>query len=635
MESMLHNIRRTTGSQPGGVDRRARWLASAFALVCMAPHARRLLHPSFFSDDVTRIAQLQTSSLQALLFQPFNEHIAPLFQLTSWTTWQLAGRHLPDAPLAFTVAALVPFALCLLLLHRVVLLEAGSSTTALAAVALFSLSAVPAEAYWWYSASSFTWALAWTLSTWLGMLGAVEPGVAPRVAGRGWAWAFASAAAAPAFSAIGLLAGPIGALRAIQAPHPPGRRVRGALVPLGGTFLYVGIASLFRFRSILAESVRQNGGLRDGLLCTLRAPVDVLLPGLLGLDNADRWLGWGPDLILAIVLLAGVAYRATRGAHRPLIVGGMACLLGGYLLTYCVRHVQDDHWLLEVSRYHLFPHCGLVLIVATCAGRWLVRFDGTSRSTLQAATGLALVLLLFQWSAMNHRANGYFFPDQAKTLEALERLDEICRRQRITRVQALAALDPIRPRWFPHDASALEMLADSVPEPGSPDVPIRGRLLDALSAADREALCGAMDASPYLARPGDLTGAEVVATSRLVRSFGAVPQGDGRWLARHRPSSLDFRWSVDGSPDALARAKFLSLQDIGAGDRVEIWWTWEGGGWSETRSIRLGPGSGAQRPADALRLDRLPHWSPARAGQVRVVVRSDRPVIVKAPRLLR
>src|SRR4051794_21425430 len=82
----------------------------------LVPYLGRLKHPSLYTDDVVRIAQLQTTPLPRLLFLPFNEHMAPLFQGLSWLTWHLAGGRLAWAPLAFTLVSYVPFVLSLVLL---------------------------------------------------------------------------------------------------------------------------------------------------------------------------------------------------------------------------------------------------------------------------------------------------------------------------------------------------------------------------------------------------------------------------------------------------------------------------------------------------------------------------------------
>ena len=44
--------------------------------------------------------------------------IAVFFDFISWTNWQLIGRDLPSAPLAYTIASLVPWVLVLVLLGR-------------------------------------------------------------------------------------------------------------------------------------------------------------------------------------------------------------------------------------------------------------------------------------------------------------------------------------------------------------------------------------------------------------------------------------------------------------------------------------------------------------------------------------
>ena len=87
-----------------------------------------------------------------------------------------------------------------------------------------------------------------------------------------------AALAAPACSAIGLLAGPVAALRAVQDSHRPGRRWACAvgLIPLAGTVVYLVIASQVRYFAILTHSVDRNLDIRTGSICTLRAPFDVL-----------------------------------------------------------------------------------------------------------------------------------------------------------------------------------------------------------------------------------------------------------------------------------------------------------------------------------------------------------------------
>ena len=553
----------------------------SFLAICLSPHFGRLSEPSLFSDDVTRVEHLQTMPLGNMLFRPFNEHVAPVFELVSWVTWQLAGRRLTHAPAAFTAAALVPFLLCLAALASLVRRESGSATAALAAVAVFSLSAVHIEAVWWYSASSFTWALLGTLIAWLCVLRSLGPKNQAHPAGaKGW-WVAAALAAlvAPACSAIGLLAGPVAALRAVQGSRGRGwrRACAAGLIPLTGTVLYLVLASQVRYHSILTQSVDRNLDIGTGLLCTLRAPIDVLASGLIGLENADRSLGGGLDLVLGALLLMSTFAWGLRSPLRPLLLGGLALILGGYGLTYSVRNFFGPHWLMEVQRYHLFPQLGFVLVLVGVSRPLLARFDARPRSALLVAMVLASLLLVAHRPMMRLRARAYRFPDQARTLKALERLNRLCREHRITREQALAALDPIRTRWFPHDSNALRMLATSVPTPGLADDRVRPTLLAALSLSEREALCGGMAASPYLRPASESSRADAKAVGRFLGALGECRVGPGdRFLARG-PAHLEFQMSDSAHQDSIADARMLCVPGFDPEGKLEVWWTGDGG----------------------------------------------------------
>lgn len=246
----------------------------AFAAICLGPHLHRLGHPSLFTDDVYRIGDLQTKPLKALLFRPFEEHMAPLFEVVSWVTWHSAGQRLVHAPLAFTLMSYVPFVLSLWMLGLLVHRELGSLGTALVAVAAYCLSSLHAEVVYWYSASSFSWALLFTLVTLLCL--------APKARQKGqWnlGWSALAAALAPAFSAIGLLAGPLGAIRVAASSDGTARRgVRtAALTPVLGTLLYLAVCSVFRYHDVLASSLEKKIDLGSGLAYALCAPTNVLV----------------------------------------------------------------------------------------------------------------------------------------------------------------------------------------------------------------------------------------------------------------------------------------------------------------------------------------------------------------------
>ena len=610
-------------------------LALGFAVICLAPHLGRLSAPSLFSDDVTRVTLLQTSPVRSLLFRPFNEHMAPAFEVVSWVTWQLAGRRLAAAPLAFTVASFVPFVLSMVMLGLVVRRELGSPTTALAAVALFGLSSLYAETIYWYSASSFTWALVGTLATLLAVASGRRTGIR---AVPGMGAAMLAAALAPACSAIGLLAGPVGTFRALAAPRPPGRwRDRAvAVVPMLGTLVYLALCSAFRYRDVVAGSLEQNADLRAGLVGIARGPIDVLLPGLFGLRNLDWALIGGLDLALFGVALAMALTWARSSRQRPVILSGLLLMLGGYALTYCVRTVHGPHWILMVQRYHLFPQAGLVLLLAPAVQPALARFDARPGLALGAASVLAALLLAAHLPEFRRHAADYRFPDQHRTLAALERLDAICRDRGITRLQALAALDPIRTRWFPHDFNALSMLASSVAVPRVPDAQVRPVLVAALTPAEREALCGGMDASPFLRPSRRYAETAPAAVGHLVRSRQFRPGGlQGRFVAAGAPAVLEFQMvSAEGSAGAGARA--LCIPGVATAQRaLEVWWTDDQAAWSETRSLRWRTDPGRPDQDWAVPLDRLPHWDPSRVRWIRLVARAHGPRTVGTPRLLR
>ncbi|WP_165226611.1 hypothetical protein [Aquisphaera insulae] len=612
---------------------RKRWAsilpAFAFAAICLWPHAERMIHPSLFSDDVIRIAQLRTSRFGDVILRPFNEHFAPVFQLVTWSTWQLCGQRPTVARWGFTAASLLPFVIALGVLFLLVRREARSLAAALAATAAFSLSAVHAEAAWWYSASSFTWALVGTIVAWLAAATAIDRERAGLPSRASWWLAVAAAVSAPAFSAIGLLAGPTAAIRVGLDTRIAGRRKSHSILPVAGTLAYLAGASLLRYHAVVTESVHQNADVVGGLLAALRAPGDVLLPGLFGLGNIDGLMRGGLDLAVSAGLLASlvVVMARSEGSIRAAITAGLALIVGGYALTYCVRNQYGAHWLLEVQRYHLFPQLGLVVILGLMARRPLSRMEERPVAALAFGTVFAGLLLALHLPRMREIERNLSFPDQPRSLAALEDMEQLSRHRRIGRDDLLAALPPVRPRWYPHEGSILEMLPRTRRSGMPPDQVVR-ILRDSLATRDLESLLGGMDASALLLSSDGPTGKQAIARGDLVDSVGARPDGPGRWRGSANRMLLEFDLgrSIDGRP------LFLHMPGLERAEKAELWWAGDRDAWTEARSASW---KGTSPGATVLPLDRLPHWSAEHSRRVRLVVRSDRPIAVEAPRLLR
>ena len=125
-----------------------------------------------------------------------------------------------------------------------------------------------------------------------------------------------------------------------------------------------------------------------------------------------------------------------------------------------------------------------------------------------------------------------------------------------------------------------------------------------------------------------------MAIGRLVSSFGVCQIGPGDQFFVRGPAYLEFQMSDSTHQDAIADARMLCVPGFDPEGKIELWWTGERARWSETRSVCWQPASDWRTGQWAIPLDRLPHWSSSRAARIRVVVRSEGTVAVRAPRLL-
>jgi hypothetical protein len=604
-------------------------LAIVFAALCVGPYLGRLRHPTLYADDVGRIVELQTIPLGKLAFVPFNEHFSPAFRVVTWMAWELCGRRLTWAPLTFTLASYIPFGLVLLVLGRWLREEFRSNSTALVAIAVFSLSALYIETVEWFSASSFMWSLLCTV-------------IALRSAGRAagergskveLATCAVAAGVAPAFSAIGLLAGPLASLRIVLGTERTRglRGLAGSLMPVAGSLAFLVGASAFRYREVVESSLKQNADLRAGLRSTASAIVDRLLPALIGVSVPETMLPstlmWGLFVLLALA----VAIWAIRSQGRSLIVVGVAAIVGGYLLTFSTRSGMIKHDLIDTQRYHLFPQFGLSVLAGSSLCKWLRLLDSRPRIGLRIVTGIAAILLFLHAPKMVELARAYQFPAQRQTLIALEHLEAICRREGITREQALRALDPIQTQWMKHPTmDALQMLPRTVDRSEVPDLSVRERLLAALSTEDREGVCGGMDATPHLEPLESSLRFTACAEGRLVDSLRVEPSGrPGEFVCSGWPSYLEF----DLPQSASARA--LRLPTCPPGTSIELWWKTPSQKWSAARSARIETIANQSQQPSVLPLAALPHWTPRASIRIRLLFHDKGLVAIGDPRFLR
>ncbi|HEU5117911.1 MAG TPA: hypothetical protein VFT74_14890, partial [Isosphaeraceae bacterium] len=563
----------------------------------------------------------------------FNEHYAPLFETVTWATWTLTGPRLVATPGAFVTASLLPFLLCSWVLGTLVRQETGSLSAGLLAACGFALSTAHLETAWWYSASSFAWALLATLLAWKAADRALRARTRPALGG-GLLLVGLLALFGPAFCAIGLLAGPLSAVKAVfETGQRLRRRLLVVLASALGVFAYLGVLFHLHFHEVWSHSVRQNSDLASSLLTALRAPVEVLLPTLVGMG--DR-VGAMPAWIAPVLFLAGSGVSWRFAAGRPgwrLVPAGLVLILGGYALTYTVRYTESSDQLMHVQRYHLFPQAGLVILLSVVFLRVFCWLDRHPRMGRPAIFALAAVLLIVHWPTYQDMSRFYGFPEQARTLRALDHLEAVCRTHEISREQALVALDPIHPRWFEFPGfNALMLLGPTVDRAGCDNDLARSTILASLPQDEIEALYGGMDASAYL-RPRERSVSAsdslrgVVSRTRNFRELAP-----GIWQSvQGVPSSVEFRLERrEPTPSGLG------LNDLTPGGKLEIWWAEDdGSSWSETRRLLLSTDSTQACRDWVLPLDRIPHWDVRHVNRLLVRVRSQRTITLGTPTLIR
>lgn len=602
---------------------KAQWahMFAIFALVAavLIPYARRLGHASLYSDDVVRLSVERNLTFSQRLLLPCNEHLAPLFELVSTATWLTCAGRLTSAPLAFTASSFVPFVLVLGLLAWVIARETGSRFAACASVILFAHLPMHAEVVGWYSASSFAWALFATLLAYC---------LAGQTGNRAWLGCALVALAAPAFSAIGVLAGPVGCVRALVAGC-----YRRAIAPMFGTALYFGLTAPLNYHTLLARSVQKQDW-TSGVANLVRAPIGALLMGVIGRrDIEPRAIGF-IDALLAFGFLIGalaLAIRARGRDNRSLILCGLFMIIGGYALTVLPRSGAEFENPLRIQRYQLFPIAGLVLMLAPA----LAKLDSALRlkerkahaAIFCAALGASLYFVhRDRWDAYSKI---YLFPQQGATLRAIERIESLAPQMGLDREHVLAQLPAVRPAWFDHPSMSFWMLVG----PFSPAVgsaqgkPVK--LRDALDQNCREAIWGGMNVN-HLRIGVDAPPVETIVNS----------PNDATISTRKPPFMIVY--NTTGRAPLQGAVAWLELPIIRSGTepparetlRAELFWATSDQDWSIGRSIQwtVDP-TEVRQQRFAIGVADLPHWSGQPTRFLLMIRTTGEPLIVTAPAL--
>ena len=594
--------------------------------LCFGPYLVMARFPSLFDDDFTRVGGLRRLGWLASFWRPFNEHLAPLFDLVSRFAWWGSGERVEVVAAAFLATSYLAALATAVALAAVVYLEVGSSFGALVAVALFCLESVALETVAWFSASSFQWSAASSLAAWFAATRALRATTPPRR--RDWLIAAGLLALiSPLFSAIGVLAGPLAAWR-LLLDHESRRWSRLVVVvaPLGGTLVYLLlVAGTPGPGSAVSASLRQHVDPVAAGWAMLRAPGLILVPALVGFPARAFRLSDPLAVLGTTALVLGMLGWAVHDrARRGLILSGLGWVLGGYTLAFLARAEPGDRWIMEVGRYHLFPLLGAITWLAAGVGPLLDRLEvrrpllGWSLLVLLAAVGL----VIHGPTMLDRDRRTWRFPGQDRPLAAALRLEAICQAAGIPLDQAIRIIDPIAPRWFPHALPFNPLLYLFGPGPSvarGSDLEARRRVVDQLSPTDRGLIFGGLDASPYLVdRAGPDDG----------RAEWVVPwSSQGERTTQDGDQAFYVEFEI---PAEVGEPTELIPQGISPATRIEIWWAGPDGRWSREQGVRLVT-TADPRP---IALTRLPHWRSLFARRFRIIRRAGPFRSTHPPRLI-
>jgi hypothetical protein len=432
-------------------------LAAGACAAALGLHALALVHPALVGDDFEILMHSWTwCDAVASLWLPHNEHVMPLGRLT---TWALAApvRHAEDLPGVLLWQGPLAILLGMGLLYLFVRRELGHPLYGLVALILFGVTSVYQQAVFWFSASFSVLSLDMMLLALLAAQGW-------RRTGRPGSLLLAAtwAALAPAWFAIGYLAGPLCVLYLLPAEadgRPAWRRWAEALVPLLGTAAFLALSLPRTAERIMHlehygahRTALQAFSPRIGLLYTCRSLADNLFLGVFGVSTPQGVVLPLPAVFVIVALLAVAgAWWWWRAPCRRLLLLGLGFILASYFLVYGARSTWPwaaKPWMHTWSRYHLLPQLGLVLFVCgglpRGQGRWfcLSPAGGLSFRQFQVLTVLTGALFVVQLPRGMIGAD-YWTSEAAEQREVLRQIDAMdarCRQLHVGRDTAVAAL---------------------------------------------------------------------------------------------------------------------------------------------------------------------------------------------------
>jgi hypothetical protein len=624
------------------------WAPLLFTFVAFWPAWRRIARPTLLGDDITRIVHLVRLSFIDHLLQPFSNHIAPLFQLVSWLTWQIVGHDLRWAPLGFCVASVLPWGLVLVLLAYWLVRETGSRTASLAAVALVAQSPLVLETVYWYSASSFVWA---ALGILVAVIGAGAIARRPR-----WSLVLIGIGSmlGPAGTTIGILAAPLAILRAVFEPRSSQRaRLTAILAAVAGLWAYMRFSSLGNVGPLRSPAWWNKPSIEPlaGLCYALTVPGRVLWPSIAGVPASwtssplPTWLCWTAGAF-ALGAFALLLVWPRPSWDRRLVLAGGAMIYLGYILVYPARVclVRMGYWteaqlLYQYGgRYHLLPLLGAAAMIAAVLSAWPLIRRCDKRRGLPAVIGTFVGLVSL---AMQHdEAAGWewmlYQPDQKATMNVLHRVGGLAREEDIPRSQLVRIFDPCFRSWngsvlheHPDTFHLMELAAaapDSVEHP-LPDAVARRQILAHFTQYE----CTLLGAGACVSfNPPRLSAdTKTVAVARRVKMHDADEIDRGRYHGENGDSYIEFEF------DPAPQACFLYLPGLEADQDVLILRSDEEGRWRGGLQVRWLRSSRCDAPA-VVDIERLIHWPHTPISRIRVqFTRPGAIVLAEPPRLLR